>query len=99
MNSQLDSGIQTWLLLAFAAAFAVKVPLVPFHSWLPDAYSEAPAPVSAMLAGAMSKTGAYGFLRICLPLFPVAIHTLAPLFNTLAVVGILYCALLALVAD
>ena len=97
LNGKLDSGVQIWLLLAFAAAFAVKVPFVPFHSWLPDAYSEAPAPVTAMLAGAMSKTGAYGFLRFCLPLFPSAAHTLSPLFNTLAVIGILYCAVLALV--
>src|SRR6266699_4538569 len=97
LNGKLDSGVQIWLLLAFAAAFAVKVPLVPFHSWLPDAYSEAPAPVTALLAGAMSKTGAYGFLRFCLPLFPNAVQTLAPLFNTLAVIGILYCALIALV--
>jgi len=96
LNTKLDSGVQMWLLLAFAAAFAVKVPFVPFHSWLPDAYSEAPAPVTAMLAGAMSKTGAYGFLRFCLPLFPQAVQTLAPLFNTLAVIGILYCAVLAL---
>src|SRR5207302_3455046 len=72
LNRHLDSTAQMWLLLAFAAAFAVKVPLVPFHSWLPDAYSEAPAPVTAMLAGAMSKTGVYGLLRICLPLFPSA---------------------------
>src|SRR5712692_6913119 len=93
----IGSGVQTWLLLAFAAAFAVKIPFVPLHSWLPDAYSEAPAPVTVMLAGAMSKTGAYGFLRFCLPLFPNAVQTLAPLFDTLAVVGILYCALLALV--
>src|SRR5216684_7073368 len=97
VNTKLDSGVQFWLLLAFAAAFAIKIPFVPFHSWLPDAYSEAPAPVTALLAGAMSKTGAYGFLRFCLPLFPNAAHTLAPLFDTLAVVGILYCALLALV--
>jgi len=97
LNGKLDPGVQTWLFLAFAAAFAVKVPLVPFHSWLPDAYSEAPAPVTAMLAGAMSKTGAYGFLRFCLPLFPNAVHTFAPLVNTLAVIGILYCALMALV--
>ena len=92
----LDSTKQLWLLLAFAAAFAVKVPFVPFHSWLPDAYSEAPAPVTAMLAGAMSKTGAYGFLRLCIPLFPQAVQTLAPYFSILAVVGILYCAVLAL---
>jgi NADH-quinone oxidoreductase subunit M len=97
LNGRLDPGVQTWLFLAFAAAFAVKVPLVPFHSWLPDAYSEAPAPVTAMLAGAMSKTGAYGFLRFCLPLFPNAVHTFATLINVLAVIGILYCALMALV--
>ena len=97
LNSRLDNTVQIWLLLAFAAAFVVKVPFVPFHSWLPDTYSEAPAPVTAMLAGAMSKTGAYGFLRFCLPLFPQAIHTLAPLFDTLAVISILYCAVLALV--
>src|SRR5436309_13405317 len=97
LNSKLDPTVQLWLFLAFAAAFVVKVPFVPFHSWLPDAYSEAPAPVTAMLAGAMSKTGAYGFLRLCLPLFPQAIHTLAPLFNSLAVISILYCAVLALV--
>ncbi len=96
LNTKLNSGVQLWLLLAFAAAFAVKIPFVPFHSWLPDAYSEAPAPVTVMLAGAMSKTGAYGFLRFCLPLFPNAVQTLAPLFDTLAVVGILYCALIAL---
>src|SRR6266566_308451 len=97
LNSKLDPTVQLWLFLAFAAAFVVKVPFVPFHSWLPDAYSEAPAPVTAMLAGAMSKTGAYGFLRLCIPLFPYAAQTLAPLFSILAVVGILYCALLALV--
>ena len=96
LNGKLNSGVQIWLLLAFAAAFAVKVPLVPFHSWLPDAYTEAPAPVTAMLAGAMAKAGAYGFLRFCIPLFPSAIQTLAPLFRTLAVIGILYCAWQAL---
>jgi len=97
LNGKLAPTIQLWLFLAFAAAFAVKVPFVPFHSWLPDAYTEAPAPVTAMLAGAMSKTGAFGFLRYCIPLFPNAAHTLAPLFQVLAVIGILYCALLALV--
>src|SRR5947208_13277336 len=97
LNGKVDGTVQLWLFLAFAAAFAVKVPLVPFHSWLPDAYSEAPAPVTALLAGAMAKTGAYGFVRFCIPLFPNAAHTLAPLINTLAVIGILYCAWLALV--
>ena len=96
LNGKLDSGVQVWLLLGFAAAFAVKVPLVPFHSWLPDAYTEAPAPVTAMLAGAMAKAGAYGFLRFCIPLFPNAVQTLAPLFRILAVIGILYCAWQAL---
>src|SRR3989441_2830541 len=99
LNGKLDSTTQLWLFLAFAAAFAVKVPFVPFHSWLPDAYSEAPAPVTAMLAGAMAKTGAFGFLRYCIPLFPNAVHTLAPLFNVLAVISILYCAVLALVQN
>lgn len=93
----IPNNIQLWLFLAFAAAFTVKVPLVPFHSWLPDAYSEAPAPVTAMLAGAMSKTGAYGFLRLCIPLFPYAAQTFAPLFSMLAIIGILYCAVMALV--
>src|SRR5437588_393163 len=88
LNSKFSNTVQVWLMLAFAAAFVVKVPLVPFHSWLPDAYSEAPAPVTALLAGAMSKTGAYGLLRFCLQLFPSAAHTLAPLFNTLAVISI-----------
>ncbi len=96
-NCAIPNNIQLWLFLAFAAAFTVKVPLVPFHSWLPDAYSEAPAPVTAMLAGAMSKTGAYGFLRLCIPLFPYAAKTFAPLFSVLAIIGILYCAVMALV--
>ncbi|MBA2285181.1 MAG: NADH-quinone oxidoreductase subunit M [Ktedonobacteraceae bacterium] len=95
----LSKSVQIWLFLAFAAAFAVKVPFVPFHSWLPDAYTEAPAPVTAMLAGAMAKAGAYGFLRFCLTLFPDAAHTLAPIFSALAVIGILYCALMALVQN
>ncbi len=99
LNGKLDPTVQIWLFLAFAAAFSVKIPFVPFHSWLPDAYTEAPAPVTAMLAGAMSKTGAYGFLRLCIPLFPQAAQTLAPLFSTLAVIGILYCAGLALVQN
>jgi NADH-quinone oxidoreductase subunit M len=96
-TTHLSSSVQLWLFLAFGAAFAVKVPLVPFHSWLPDAYSEAPAPVTAMLAGAMAKAGAYGFLRYSLMLFPAAAQQLAPLIETLAVIGILYCALMALV--
>ncbi|MBV9691241.1 MAG: NADH-quinone oxidoreductase subunit M [Ktedonobacteraceae bacterium] len=97
LTTKLDSSVQFWLLLAFAAAFSVKIPFVPFHSWLPDTYSQAPVPVTVMLAGAMTKAGAYGFLRFCIPLFPQAIQALAPLFNALAIISILYCALLALV--
>lgn len=97
LNGTIASGAQTWIMLAFALAFAIKTPLIPFHSWVPDAYGEAPAPVTALLAGAMSKTGAYGFLRFVLPLFPAAVHEFAPLFSVLAVIGILYCAVLALV--
>ena len=97
LGTKLDPTVQTWLFLAMGLAFAVKIPLIPFHSWLPDAYSEAPAPVTAMLAGAMSKTGAYGFLRFCIPFFPQAFHQFSALLNVLAVVGILYCAFLALV--
>src|SRR5215831_9407847 len=97
LQGKLNPTIQIWLFLAFAAAFVVKVPFVPFHSWLPDAYTEAPAPVTALLAGAMAKTGTFGFLRYCIPLFPNAAHTLAPLFEVLAVISILYCALLAVV--
>lgn len=97
LSTPLDATTQAWLFLAMALAFAVKIPFVPFHSWLPDAYSEAPAPVTAMLAGAMSKTGAYGFLRFCIPLFPQAFHQFSTLLSVLAVIGILYCAVLALV--
>ncbi len=92
----LSDDTQRWLFLAFAAAFVVKVPLVPFHSWLPDAYAETPAPALALIAGAMSKTGAYGFLRFGIFLFPAAAQEFAPFFATLALVGIIYGALAAL---
>jgi NADH-quinone oxidoreductase subunit M len=82
--------IQTWLFLAFAAAFAVKVPLWPLHSWLPDAHVEAPTAGSVILAGVLLKMGTYGFLRFNLPLFPQASLQLAPWMALLAVVGILY---------
>ena len=97
LNTKLDPTVQAWLFLAMSLAFALKIPFIPFHSWLPDAYSEAPAPVTAMLAGAMSKTGAYGFLRFCIPLFPQAFQHFSTLLSVLAVIGILYCAVLALV--
>jgi NADH-quinone oxidoreductase subunit M len=88
---------QTWLFLAFGLAFAVKAPLFPFHTWLPDAYGESPAPVTALLAGVLSKMGVYGFLRFCLPLFPDAVATFAPAIAVLAMIGVVYAALNALV--
>ena len=92
-----DPGTQRWLFAAFFAAFAVKTPLWPFHTWLPDAYTEAPATTTVLLAGVMSKLGVYGFLRFSLPLFPDAARDFQPLLLTLAVVGIVYCALVATV--
>jgi NADH-quinone oxidoreductase subunit M len=86
---------QRWLFAAFFAAFAVKTPLWPFHTWLPDAYTEAPTTTTVLLAGVMSKLGVYGFLRMALPLFPDGARWAQPLLLILAVVGILYCALVA----
>ncbi len=88
--------LQTWLFLAFALAFAIKIPLFPFHTWLPDAHVQAPAAGSVLLAGVLLKMGAYGFLRFCLPLFPEAAISFAPLLAVLAIVGIIYGALVAL---
>jgi NADH-quinone oxidoreductase subunit M len=90
-----NSVTQRWLFLAFFAAFAIKTPLVPFHSWLPDTYVQAPTTTTVLLAGVMSKMGVYGFLRFSLPLFPDAAHWFQPLLLTLAVVSILYGALVA----
>jgi len=84
-----------WLMLGFLIAFIVKLPVVPFHAWLPDAHSEAPTAGSVILAGLLLKTGAYGLLRFVLPLFPDASHEIAPWAMLLGVVGILYGALLA----
>jgi NADH-quinone oxidoreductase subunit M len=92
-----DPGAQRWLFAAFFAAFAVKTPLWPFHTWLPDAYTEAPTTTTVLLAGVMSKLGVYGFLRFCLGLFPDAAQWFQSLLLTLAVVGIVYCALVAAV--
>ena len=87
---------QRWLFLAFSAAFAVKTPIFPFHTWLPDAYTAAPSTTTALLAGAMSKLGVYGFLRFSLPLFPDAARWAQPLLGALAVASILYAALVAI---
>lgn len=97
--NHVPANAQMALFLAFSAAFAVKSPLFPFHSWLPDAYSEAPTPVTVLLAGAMSKTGTYGFLRFVIPLFPNAVQQARPVLLTLIVIGILYSAMQALVQN
>jgi len=88
---------QFWLFLAFFGAFAIKVPLFPLHTWLPDAHVEAPTAGSVMLASVMLKMGTYGLLRFCVPLFPTAAHNNAPWIVTLAIIGIIYGALVALV--
>ncbi len=94
---QLTPREQGWLFAAFALAFAIKVPLFPVHTWLPDAHTEAPTGGSVILAGVLLKMGTYGFLRFALPLFPVAAQAAAPLFAVLAVIGIVYGALVATV--
>ncbi len=86
----IPANIQFWLFLAFAAAFAIKVPMWPLHSWLPDAHVEAPTAGSVILAGVLLKMGTYGFLRFNIPLFPQASVQLAPWVAGLAVIGILY---------
>ncbi len=86
---------QTWLFLAFALGFAIKVPVFPFHTWLPDAHVEAPTAGSVILAGILLKMGAYGFIRFCLPLFPVAFAYFVPLMSVLAIIGIIYGSLVA----
>ncbi len=91
----LPLGQQLWLFAAFALAFAIKVPMFPFHTWLPDAHVEAPTGGSVILAGVLLKMGTYGFLRFALPLFPHASARLAPWLLALALVGILYGALVA----
>ncbi len=88
---------QSWLFAAFALAFAIKVPMVPFHTWLPDAHVEAPTAGSVVLAGVLLKMGTYGFVRFALPLFPVAAETFVPVIFALALIGVIYGALVAMV--
>jgi NADH-quinone oxidoreductase subunit M len=92
-----SSEAQTWLFLAFGLAFAIKLPIWPFHTWAPTAYTESPAPFLLILAGILSKAGAFGFIRYSLPLFPVASRQLAGLVSVLCIVGMLYAASLALI--
>jgi NADH-quinone oxidoreductase subunit M len=89
--------LQFWFFLAFALAFAIKVPLVPFHTWLPDAHVEAPTAGSVILAGVLLKMGTYGLVRFAFPLFPMAATFFAPYLAALAVIGIIYGALVAMV--
>jgi len=88
---------QKWLFLAFFLSFAIKVPLFPFHTWLPDAHVEAPTAGSVILAGVLLKMGGYGLIRFCLPLFPDAVAAYASTIAWLAIIGILYGALVAMV--
>ncbi|MDH5762255.1 MAG: NADH-quinone oxidoreductase subunit M [Nitrospinota bacterium] len=91
-----SSNQQFWFFLAFFLAFAIKMPMVPFHSWLPDAHSEAPTAGSVILAGVLLKMGGYGFLRFCLPMFPEASANFAPYILWLSVLAIIYGGYLAL---
>jgi NADH-quinone oxidoreductase subunit M len=93
---EITPGVQKLLFLGFFVAFAIKAPLVPFHTWLPDSGSEAPIGGAVLLVGVLDKVGTFGFLRYCLPLFPDASRYFAPFVLVLAVTGILYAALLAM---
>ena len=98
-RAQLPLSVQTTLLAAFALSFAIKVPMVPLHTWLPDAHVEAPTAGSVILAGVLLKMGTYGFMKLGFPLFPDAARAFTPALMTLAVVSIVYGACLALVQN
>ena len=98
-HTRLDPATGMWIMLGFFIAFAVKLPAVPFHTWLPDAHTEAPTAGSVILAGVLLKTGAYGLLRFAIPLFPAASMAFAPIAMALGVAGILYGAVLAFAQD
>jgi NADH-quinone oxidoreductase subunit M len=95
LGTALPPGTEMWIMLGFFVAFAVKLPVVPLHTWLPDAHTEAPTAGSVLLAGLLLKTGAYGMLRFVLPLFPAAVNAFAPVALALGALGILYGAVLA----
>ena len=95
----LPPATQTWMFLAFAFAFAIKVPMFPFHTWLPDAHTEAPTAGSVILAAILLKMGTYGFVRFAMPLFPEATAQFTPLICVLSVIGIIYAALVAMVQE
>jgi NADH-quinone oxidoreductase subunit M len=95
MAYKFDPQVQTWLWLAFFASFAVKMPMWPVHTWLPDAHVEAPTAGSVILAGILLKLGGYGFLRFSLPMFPQASQQFTPLIFTLSVIAVIYTSLVA----
>jgi NADH-quinone oxidoreductase subunit M len=99
MKHVFPRGMQSWLWFAFLASFAVKLPMWPVHTWLPDAHVEAPTAGSVILAAILLKMGGYGFLRFSLPMFPFASHEFAPLIFALSVVAVIYTSLVALAQD
>lgn len=99
LKFRFGSSIQIWLWLAFFASFAVKMPMWPVHTWLPDAHVEAPTAGSVILAGILLKMGGYGFIRFSLPMFPEASQFFAPMVFTLSVIAIIYTSLVALVQE
>ena len=99
LATKFPADMQWWLWLAFFASFAVKMPMWPVHTWLPDAHVEAPTAGSVVLAGILLKMGGYGFLRFSLPMFPIASEQLAPFVFTLSIVAIIYTSLVALVQE
>jgi NADH-quinone oxidoreductase subunit M len=96
MHTPIPASVQTWLFVAFLASFGVKAAVWPLHTWLPDAYGEAPLPGTIMLAAVLSKMGAYGFLRFAVPMLPQAAQAAAPLMFALGVVAVIYVSLVAL---
>ena len=99
MHTAVPRNLQKWAWLAFFASFAVKMPMWPVHTWLPDAHVEAPTAGSVILAAILLKMGGYGFLRFSLPMFPLASHDFAPLIFTLSVIAIVYTSLVALMQE
>jgi NADH-quinone oxidoreductase subunit M len=98
-NPNFPAGMQTWLWLAFFASFAVKMPMWPVHTWLPDAHVEAPTAGSVILAAILLKMGGYGFLRFSVPMFPIASDLFAPFVFTLSIVAIVYTSLVAMMQE
>ena len=99
LKTNFPVGMQKWLWLGFFASFAVKMPMWPVHTWLPDAHVEAPTAGSVILAAILLKMGGYGFIRFSLPMFPDASHYFAPLVWTLSIIAIIYTSLVALVQE